>query len=607
MLKHTLTARLGLSIGLVVAMLHNAAGAQIPSAAQQQQAAAQLAAQAQTQAQAPAPTATAPAAAPAAGMAVPPITNTYPAIPAVSTIPQVPLATRAAPPIVDSQIVQTSLASTVPVFGQTLFQGAFAQSSFQGFNPDYQVSIDDLVDVRLWGGFTLETRLLVDSQGNIFIPGVGPIHVANVRNGDLNRVVEGAVKRIYKQNVGIYVSLAAAQPVKVFVSGFVRRPGLYGANSSDSVLHFLDLAGGVDPLAGSYQDIRVLRSGNEIAKVNLYDFMLAGKLPLLQLRDGDSIFVGPLGPTVTVSGLVATPARYEISSALPLKELMTMAGANATATHVRLTHNTGDSRRAEYLTLTSDLSAVVVQPGDEVELVADRLIGEIIVQVEGEHLGRGQYVLPYNATLKDLLDTMQFSPQSLREGLQLYRLSIAARQKQVLNDMLDKLDAAVYSARSATSDEAQLRTQEAALINQFITRARQVQPKGQLILTASADPARIPLEDGDVIRIPRSNPIIAVHGEVYFPSNFVQDDKLRVKDYISMAGGPTQIGDVDKVLVMKPNGEIRMTSISGREKVESGDEVLILPKVERKTFQFSKDIVEILYQTAVAAGVVLRL
>jgi len=601
MLERRVTARLIRAIGLAAAVLSAPLSAQLaPTQPLPQQGVTPGTT-----------TATQPAMAP--GVVVPPMGSGYAAAPVwPSTIPPPQLsppastAAQGAPPVADSQIVQTT-STSVPVFGQSLFLGAFASESFMGFNPDYQITIGDILDVRLWGGYTAETRLLVDSQGNVFIPGVGPVRVANVRNGDLNRVVEGAVKHVYRQNVGVYAALAAAQPVKVFVSGFVKRPGLYGASSSDSILHFLDRAGGIDPLSGSYMDIRILRSGNEITRVNLYDFLLQGKLPLLQFHDGDSIFVGPLGSTVTVSGLVATSARFEFESTVPLKTVMEMAGANATATHVRLTHNTGDSRRAEYLPLTGDLSNVQVQPGDEVELVADRLVGEIIVQVEGEHLGRGQYVLPYNATLKDLLDTLQFSPQSLREGLQLYRLSIAARQKQMLNEMLDKLDAAVYSARSATSDEAQLRTQEAALINQFIQRARTVQPKGQLILTATSDPARIPLEDGDVIRVPRSNPIIAVHGEVYFPTNFVQDDKLRVKDYVRMAGGPTQIGDVDKVLIMKPNGEILITSIGGREKIESGDEILILPKVERKTFQFSKDIVQILYQTAVAAGVVLRL
>jgi hypothetical protein len=92
----------------------------------------------------------------------------------------------------------------------------------------------------------------VDAQGNIFIPNVGPIHVQGVRNADLTKEVEAQIKRTYKANVGVYATLLAAQPVKVYVTGFVRAPGLYPGLSSDSVLYYLDRAGGIDYERGTY-------------------------------------------------------------------------------------------------------------------------------------------------------------------------------------------------------------------------------------------------------------------------------------------------------------------------------------------------------------------
>ncbi len=547
------------------------------------------------------------------GSAVP--ATTAPASPtvagsAVSIPAPTPVApTVAAPPLPDAQIVETTAADGSVVFGQWLFQGRFAQESFQGFNPDYIIGVGDALDVRLWGAYTFDARLTVDAQGNIFVPSVGPIRVANVRNGDLNKIVAAEIKRVYRENVGIYATLAVAQPVKVFVSGFVKRPGLYGAYASDSLLHFLDRAGGIDPDAGSFLDVRVLRAGVEVARVNLYDFLLAGRMPLIQFRDGDTIFVGPLKSVVTITGLVSVPARYEFDGAMSLRQALAMAGPLPRATHVRLTRNIGDKRSADYLALTADTSDVVLASGDELEVVADRLIGQIVVRVEGEHEGRGQYVLPYDATLGDVLAKIQFSPQSLRSGLQLYRVSIAERQKQMLNEMLDKLEASIFSARSATAQEASLRTQEAALIKQFIERARSVQPKGQLVLSADADPAKIALEDGDVIRIPRASTMVAVHGEVFYPTNFIHTAGLGVKDYIRMSGGLTQAGDADRILILRPNGEIRIAELGlfRNPDVQPGDEILVLPKVQTKSFQFTKDIIEVIYQIAVAAGVVLRL
>ncbi|MFT2542688.1 polysaccharide biosynthesis/export family protein, partial [Escherichia coli] len=93
--------------------------------------------------------------------------------------------------------------------------------------------------------------LQVDPKGNIFLPNVGPVKVAGVSNSQLNALVTSKVKEVYQSNVNVYASLLQAQPVKVYVTGFVRNPGLYGGVTSDSLLNYLIKAGGVDPERGS--------------------------------------------------------------------------------------------------------------------------------------------------------------------------------------------------------------------------------------------------------------------------------------------------------------------------------------------------------------------
>ena len=100
-------------------------------------------------------------------------------------------------------------------------------------------------------------------------------------------------------------SLAAAQPVRVFVGGNVPRPGQYGGTGMDSLLHYLDQAGGIDPDRGSFLDVLVQRGSTLRARVNLYDFLLQGRMPTIQLASGDVIFVPPRQSTVRVSGLAA--------------------------------------------------------------------------------------------------------------------------------------------------------------------------------------------------------------------------------------------------------------------------------------------------------------
>lgn len=514
-----------------------------------------------------------------------------------------------AAPVPEALVPETGVTGQ-RVFGQWLFQGRFAQQSFLGFNPDYLISVGDTIQLRLWGAYTLDVVLTVDAQGNIFIPSVGPVNVLNVRNGDLNDAVLKKVRTVYRGNVSVYASLAQAQPVKVFVSGGVKRPGLYPAFASDSLLHFLDAAGGIDPLSGSYLDVRVIRNGETLRTVNLYDFLTTGSLSLIQFRDGDTIFVGPIHSTVQVTGLVAMPAQFEFNQSASLYWILRIAGVDPRATNVRLTRNMGHKRDVKYMALSDDLGKVSLEGGDEIKVIADRLVGKIIVSVEGEHEGSGQYVMPYDATLKDLLSQVKFTAQSRQDSIQLYRQSIATRQKQMLDTMLEKLQEATLTARSETSEEALLRGREADLMLKFIDQARNVVPKGQLVLGHDYDPTNIALEDGDVIRIPRRTSLVAVHGEVFFPNSFVFQPDAGVESYIAQAGGMTQSGDKDRILVLKPDGEVKIFSDSrffSSTPIDPGDEILVLPKVDKKRFQFAKDVMQIIYQFALAAGVVLRL
>ena len=164
-----------------------------------------------------------------------------------------------------------------PMFGQQLFRGA-VQSYGVGFNPDYMLAIGDRVLLRIWGSFTFEAVQTIDPQGNVFVPNVGPVRLAGVRNNQLNDVVGAAVRRVYRDNVEVYASLDTAQPVRLFVTGFVRAPGQYPGAAAESVLGYLARAGGIDPSRGSYIDVKLIRSGEERASFDLYEFLLEGRL-----------------------------------------------------------------------------------------------------------------------------------------------------------------------------------------------------------------------------------------------------------------------------------------------------------------------------------------
>ena len=496
------------------------------------------------------------------------------------------------------------------VYGQWLFAGHFARQSFTGFNPDYLIGPGDLIDLRFWGGFDYQATLEVDGQGQIFVARLGPIRVADVRNADLNQVLKARLRSVFREEVGVYAALASAQPVKVFVGGGVVRPGLYGATASDSILHFLDRAGGVSPEAGSYRQVRLLRGGRIVRELDLYDFLTKGQLPLIQLRDGDTLFVRPRGNTVQVEGLVAWPKRFEFFGNSNLQDVLALAQSTAAATHARVTRQSGARRETLVYPPDTDLSQISVVAGDQIEVYADRPFGTVLVRVTGEHEGDSQLVLPYGASLVDALDRVAPTPISDINSVRLFRPSVAARQKEVIEQLLSKLEESVLTARSDTAQEAALRAQEAQLILQFVERARDIEPKGQVVLQGAVRDARVILEEGDRLEIPRASYLVGVHGEVYLPAAFSWDKASSVADYIQLAGGFTQSGARDRVLLRHPNGAVEFARVGGwfgKTTVNPGDEILVLPRVDEKGFQLTKDVVEVIYQIAVAAGVLVRL
>jgi protein involved in polysaccharide export with SLBB domain len=491
------------------------------------------------------------------------------------------------------------------VFGANLFTGAFAAGTASIFNPDHVIAIGDQLQVRLWGAFQFDALLTVDPQGNIFLPQVGPVRVLGVANRDLQRVLEQSMRRVFRSNVYSYISLAAAQPVRVFVTGFVYRPGMYQGTSTDSVLRYLDQAGGIDPERGSFLDVQVLRGSMVRAQFNLYDFLLGGRLPGVQLGDGDVVLVQPRKSVFRVAGLAENPKRFEFSgTSVDVAQLVALAKPLPLATHVRVTRNTGTVRNTEYFSL-AESSAVQIANGDEIEFTADKRPGTITVRVEGEHVSPQEYVLPYGARMGELIKRIEFTDRSDAENIQLFRVSVKARQKEMLDASLKNLELAVLTARSGTTDEAVLRQREAELMLQWVQRARMIEPLGQVVIAQAQRRDELLLENGDIVRVPAKTGLVLVQGEVQFPNAVAFDTRYNIKDYIKRAGGYSQKADTSRIIVARLDGTYEEAGATS--KIRAGDNIYVLPKLGSKPRQFWKDIVSIIFQLAVTADVLLDL
>lgn len=490
-------------------------------------------------------------------------------------------------------------------FGHHLFNGGFSGNRADGLNDTYRIVPGDQITLRIWGAIEIERMMPVDAQGNIFIPSIGPIQVQGLTNSALNGRVTQAVRAVYPENVSVYTNLQGVQPVAVYVTGFVTNPGRYAGTPSDSMLYFLDQAGGIDDQLGSYRSVRVLRNQQVIARADLYDFLIQGELPRVQFRDGDTIVVEERGPSVVVTGDVERQLRYELDpSAMKGQSVLQLARLKSDVSHVLLRGARNQGPVSIYVPI-EEFPNYPLESGDEVLFSADQRDETIVVQLEGSFYGPSRFALPRDARLVELLSAVAV-PQNLTDvrSISIRRESVAERQKASLMDSLRRLENTYLGASSSTNEEANIRVREAELISQFVAKARQIEPTGRLVVAHNDQITDIRLQDRDIITLPEISDSVLISGEVLVPQSVVYQPGMNAMDYIRGAGGFTQHADDKQIMVVRLNGEVRSAS---EVSLRPGDEILVLPKVPTKNLQLATSVSQILANIAIVAKVALDL
>jgi len=501
----------------------------------------------------------------------------------------------------------TDLSEAAPQpFGSNLFIGNFLRAREDGLNPGYVITPGDHVAVNTWGAVQFNEVLVVDSQGNIFLPEIGPIHLAGVRNAQLTDTVRQGMKKVYARYFDVYTNLITAKPVAVFVTGGVRRPGRYAGIPSDSALFFLDQAGGIDAKLGSYRNISILRNGQSIAEIDLYDFILKGQLATVQFQEGDTILVHQRGPVAELRGNVATPASIEFKAGkLMGQEALAVIPGAATATEVTVTGIRSGVPISQTVSRTA-FTTFQVQDGDIITMRDDGRADTILVHLEGEYRGPSVLAVRRGSRLVDVLNYIPVVPGLANTGaVHLKRASVAKTQKDAIEDSLFRLERSALLALSNSRGESDIRVQEAGLTQKFVERARLVQPLGRVVTKSGGQQANLVLENDDIIVIPPKSTIVYVEGEVWMQQAVMYANELTAEDYIEAAGGYTDRADSGKVIIVHADASVEIADPD--VEVRPGDEILVPPRVDSKVVQNVLDVTQVIYQIAIAAAVVLAL
>ncbi|MEG2005679.1 MAG: polysaccharide export protein, partial [Bilophila sp.] len=321
-----------------------------------------------------------------------------------------------------------------------------------------------------------------------------------------------------------------------------------------------------------------------------------------RFQDGDTIVVGEKGPSVVASGEIRNTARFEFKKEnVTGAALADLADPQSRASHVSLIGSRNGAPYNLYLPLR-EFRTLRLESGDQVRFLADTPGDTIMIEAQGAIRGASRFPVRRNARLRDIQSYIAVEPDRANlGGLYIKRKSVAVRQKKAIEDALRRLEQNAYTATSASSDEAQIRSKEAEMLSNFISRARDVQPEGVVVVGTKGNIADLALEDGDIIVIPEKTDVVLISGEVMMPQAIVWNKNKDLNDYIRGAGGFSNRADTSNLLVLRPSGEV----FPNTSQIEPGDQVLILPRVESKSLQAVKDISQVLYQVAVACKVIL--
>jgi protein involved in polysaccharide export with SLBB domain len=283
--------------------------------------------------------------------------------------------------------------------------------------PDYVLGPGDSLIVNMWGGQSNRLERNIDRQGQIELPEAGTIMINGLTIAQAQSAIQQALSTQF-QNEHVEISLARLRTVRVYVVGDVQRPGAYDVSSLSTPLSALYAAGGPTS-RGSLRILRQYRGNQLVREIDLYDFLLKGvRSDVERLLPGDTLMIPPVGPEVSVEGMVHRPAIYELNGEKTLNQVLELAGGilgTASLKQINVARIVAHERRTMLsLQLPDDSAAMAqkladfpVQGGDDVVISQILPYNQDAVYLEGHVYRPGAYPYKDGMTINDLLRSYQ--------------------------------------------------------------------------------------------------------------------------------------------------------------------------------------------------------
>ena len=403
------------------------------------------------------------------------------------------------------------------VFGHDIFNNkllSFEPNMNIATPQDYVLGPGDQLVIDVYGASQKSYQLTVSPEGTVTVPDYGPIAVSGMTVAAANSRVRSSLGSRYSSS-SVKLSVGQTRTILVNVMGEVRSPGTYHLSAFASVFHALYAAGGIRDL-GTLRNIRVLRGGHLVTIVDIYEYILNGRLAgNIRLKEGDVIQVGTYDCLVNVTGNVKRPMYYEMRSTESVSTLLKYAGGftgDAYRKSVRVVRKSGE-RYGVYNVDEFDQASFRLADGDAVKVDAmlDRF--ENMVEVKGAVFRPGQFRL--------------------------------GEQVTTVRSLIEQADGLTEDAFTAHGVLHRMRADRSLEIIS-------VDVAGIMAGTV----ADIPLANEDVLFIPTQTELInsryvTIEGEVLSPGEYQWAANMTLEDLVMKAGGLTDAASVAKVDVSR--------------------------------------------------------
>ena len=428
------------------------------------------------------------------------------------------------------------------IFGHDVFNNKYLtfESSMNLATPqNYRLGPGDAVNVDIWGASQESVTETISPDGTITIDGIGVIQLGGLSVSQAKARLKSVLGPRY-QGSKIELTLGQTRTITVSVMGEVKVPGTYTMSAFATVYNALYMAGGPNEI-GTLRNVKVYRRGKLLSNVDVYDFLLNGKLSGdVRLQDNDVITVSPYEALVNITGKVKRPMFYEMKKTESAATLLRYAGGftgDAYTKAIRINRKAGN-QYSVFSVGEFDMSQFKLMDEDSVSVDSTLNRYQNMVEIKGAVFRPGMYQVGGNiSTVKALVE----AAAGLKEG--------AISQHAVMHRMkadrtLEMLSVDVRGILEGTAPDVPLRNEDVLYI-----ASREEKNQKQTV---------------------------TISGEVLYPGVYKYAENESIEDLIIQAGGPTEAASLVKVDVAR---RINMPNAP-----EAGDEI-----AQTFSFKLTKD------------------